>query len=510
MKSNQSLVAGALILVIASFINRILGFVYKILIVRLIGTEGVGLFQMVLPPFTLLLVLTTAGIPLSLSKLIAQKVAEGKRDEVNKIFLASLKILFLSSVIIASSGWYFAPRYINLLFSDPRVYWAYLTLIPALIVVAFSSAYRGYFLGLKQMFPSALSQVTEQIVRLTVGLISATTFLPFGIEYATIGLALGTVAGEIAGLLILIIFYQKNKPITILKKSHSNNTWAIIKSIYSLSIPLTLNRIVVSLLFTAHAIIIPARLQAAGYSIREATDLFGQFTGIALTLVNLPSILTVSIATTLVPAISEALAANNHALINKRALTALKITVLAGIPWVIVFYTMPGLLCKAVFNTPNAGIPLKYLAFGAFFSYLQQTTAGIIQGMGKMLIILRNTLIGAAINITAVYMLTGTALAIKGTAIAVSMGSMVIAILNLTFLKSTIEIRFEFRKLLPLTVAGVTMAAAMFFFSQNFSIWDNSLGLTFSNLLIGMGIYTVSLFFFQLISINDLKRFKRL
>lgn len=505
-KRYTSLAFGAIILTVSGFINRMLGFIYRVWTVRLIGSEGIGLFQMVLPPFTFLLLITTAGIPLTLSKLISQNIALNRHSEAKKIFTVALRVLIITSVVISVTSWLGAPYFIKLFFSDTRVYWAYMALIPALIIVAFSSAYRGYFLGLKMMFPSALSTVTEQIIRFIFGIGTITLLLPYGLEYAIVGLAVGIVMGEIAGLIILITYYKKTENICVAKNEAT--TWEIIKDIYSLSIPLTLNRAVIGLLFTVQAIIIPNRLQAAGFSVREATDLFGQFTGIAITLLGLPTIVTVSLAMTMVPAISEAIAANNLKLVKKRALTALKITILAGSPWVIVFYTIPGKLCATIFNTPDAGIPLKYLAIGALFIYLQQTSTGIIQGMGKMYIMLLHSIIGAIINIAGVYLLTGTALGIKGTAIAFSLSAMVVASLNMLYLLTYVKLQVNYKKLALLIITVAIMFYTMITSSHYFALWGSSLGLTMMNLFVGMTVYTACLFVFGLVSFSEIKKYR--
>lgn len=476
--------------------------------VRLIGSEGIGIFQMVLPPFTLLLVLTTAGIPLTLSKLISQKIALNQYNEARRIFVIALRVLLVSSLAIATISWIGAPHFIKFLFADSRVYWAYLTLIPALLIVAFSSAYRGYFLGMKQMFPSALSQTIEQVIRIIVGLGAASYLLPYGLEYAAAGLALGIVLGEMGGLIVLRIYYLKNiQPAA----SDKNDTscWEVIKNIYSLSIPLTLNRIVGSLLYTAQAIIIPSRLQAMGYSVREATDLYGQFTGIALTLVGLPTIITVSLAMTMVPAISEGMAARNQHLVKKRALTAIRITVLAAFPWVVIFYTIPGPLCQTVFNSLDAGIPLKYLSLGAFFIYLQQTTTGIIQGLGAMLIMLKHTLVGAVINLIGIYILTGSK-GIVGTAIAYNVSAAVIAILNLLYLMFLFGINLNLKKIFFGLISAGAMAVVMMSMSNFYDLWGNRLGLTILNLLAGVSVYSLCLFIFGVISMNDIRNLKRI
>lgn len=152
--------------------------------------------------------------------------------------------------------------------------------------------------------------------------------------------------------------------------------------------------------------LIPRRLQVAGMTLNEATGVYGQFVGIAESLLFTPSIVTISLATALVPAISDALAQNDLSLVRGRTEEALRLTMLAGLPATAVFFLLPKELCQAIFGYADAGVALGTLALGGPFLYLQQTTTGILQGLGRAERPLRNLIIAAAFKVAGIYYLT--------------------------------------------------------------------------------------------------------
>ncbi|NMA69159.1 MAG: polysaccharide biosynthesis protein, partial [Desulfitobacterium sp.] len=294
---------GAVILLIANFLNRFLGFFYQYLIMNYIGGEAFGLFNMVFPIYMMALVFTTAGIPLALSKMIAEAVSLKDFDRARGIFRTALLFLFCSGAVISLIVYFVSPFFAERLFPDPRVLPLFQICTPAIFVVSISSAFRGYFQGMQNMFPTAISQICEQVIRVSVGFFTAFTLMSKGIEWAASGLALGMLAGEIVGLGVIITQYLLHRskrpqiPNSIKRPSSSFN---ILKDLFRLSSPVTAGRLLATGLSSIDAMVIPKRLQVAGYTAREATTLFGQLGGSVFTLFNFPSIFTLALATSLV------------------------------------------------------------------------------------------------------------------------------------------------------------------------------------------------------------------
>ncbi len=173
----RSLIQGAMILFIANLFNRILGFVYQYLIMKHIGSEVYGLYQMVFPLYMTILVFSTAGIPLAVSKMISEKISLGREEEAKKIFRFAISLLVFLSIVVTLIIYLNSSFIIAKCFPDPRVFYVFRICVPAIFIVSVSSAFRGYFQGHQNMIPSATSQIFEQIFRITTGFFLGKNYL---------------------------------------------------------------------------------------------------------------------------------------------------------------------------------------------------------------------------------------------------------------------------------------------------------------------------------------------
>lgn len=499
----QKFIYGTLLLTIASFITRFISFFYKVYIIRLIGPEGIGLYEMVFPIYSLILVMTTAGIPVAVSKLVSESYAQRNTNNVRRIFYVSISFLICSGLISTVTIIWLAPYVATVIFSDTRVYWPFLATIPAIFIVAVGSVFRGYFQGIQNMLPNSLGQIFETIVRFGAGVYLASKLLSYGLEFAAAGLALAMVAGELAGLLVLLVFFRFSKEITEQSLGISYSITKTLKELAILALPITLTRVVISFSSTLQAVLIPKRLELAGYSVKEATKIYGQFSGMALSLIHLPTIITVSLAISLVPAIAEAVACQNFTLIKKRTNQAFRITILTAIPVGVVFLNFSGEIMEIFYNSPEAGVLLQVLAIGCPFIYLQQTTGGILQGLGRVDIIFKNALISTLIDTGLIYLLTPY-FGIYGSILAVMAGAVYYSLTNLKWLFKLSRLKNDWqRNILKPVGAGVLMGlaskvlAAFFFDTIN---WYSLI------IIVGFGalIYILSLCLLGVISLKGL------
>ncbi|MDD2234568.1 MAG: stage V sporulation protein B [Desulfitobacteriaceae bacterium] len=427
----RTFVYGASILLGANLINRILGFIYQYLIMTHIGGEAYGLFTMVFPIYMMALVLTTAGIPLAVSKMVSEEISLGHYHQAKTIFHISLIILIISGITVSIGLYTLAPRLIDRIFPDPRVLNVFRVCTPAIIVVSIASAFRGYFQGMQNMAPTAVSQICEQIVRVFVGFSVAASFLAKGVEWAAVGLALGMFAGESVGLIVIVIQYFFTKKAIPAEGRLSMQPVQTLIKIWHLAIPVTLGRLLATGLSSLEAVLIPLRLQAAGYSAGQAVTLFGQLGGSAFTLLTFPSVFTFALSTSLVPAIAEATAQQHYQVVRSRSFEAIRLTILLGIPCLIVLFYFAYPL-TAFFKSSKIAPVLRILAIGGIFTYLQQTTTGILQGLGKVQLPVINSIIAAFFRIPVMYILTGLPQwNIAGSAWSYVLGYVVMAVLNL-------------------------------------------------------------------------------
>lgn len=428
----RTFVYGATILLSANLLNRVLGFIYQYLIMNNIGSEAYGLFNMVFPIYMLALVLTTAGIPLAIAKMVSEEVSLGHILQARSIFHVALWLLSISGAIVSIGLYYLTPYLAHRIFPDPRVLNIFLICTPAIFIVSISSVFRGYFQGLQNMVPTAISQIFEQIVRVTVGYTAASRLLDSGVEWAAAGLALGMLLGELVGLLTIIFQYQRTKVQSRGEGPKATYTVRhILGKLWYLASPVTVGRLLSTGLSALDAMLIPQRLQAAGYAAREATTLFGQLGGSAFTLLTFPSVFTFALATSLVPSISEAAAQRRFNVVRARSAEAIRLTILIGIPCLIILFYFARPLTSFFKSTEIAPI-LRILAIGGIFSYIQQTTTGILQGLGKVQLPVLHSIAAAIIRIPFLIYLTGLPQwGLRGTAWAFTLGFFITAALNL-------------------------------------------------------------------------------
>ncbi|MBP2665302.1 MAG: spoVB, partial [Firmicutes bacterium] len=276
--SKEKFLKGALILTVAGIIVKVIGSVNRIFLSRLLGGEGIGLYQMAYPIYLLALSISSAGIPVAISILVAEKAALQDYRGANRVFKISLCLLtitgFIFSIILYfGAGWLIEHQYVR----DPRAYYAIAALAPAIFFVTILSSYRGYFQGMQMMLPTGFSQIAEQFVRVVTMVGFAYVLLPRGLEYAAAGASFGAGPGAIAGLLVLLYFYWKyrkdlhnkiqNQP--DLKQEASTS---IILRIVQLALPVSLANIMLPVVSNIDLLIVPPRLEVAGYTVEQATE----------------------------------------------------------------------------------------------------------------------------------------------------------------------------------------------------------------------------------------------
>ena len=322
MQEKQNFLKGAMVLSIAGAISKIMGAIYRIPLARLIGGEGMGLYQMAYPIYTTILSLATAGVPVAISVLVSRKETQGYSGDSRKIFRVSLLILLVFGLLLTLLVMQSAAFIANSVLKEPRAYYPILAVAPAIFFAGLMSVFRGYFQGHQSMIPTAVSQVIEQLFRVTAVLILAFLLFPRGLEYAAAGATFGAVVGGIIGLLVLLGYYysfRKAQRRSGEMLAYSGSTSVELgQEMVRLAIPVSFGAVVLPLVQMLDAIIVPGRLMATGYATSQATALYGELAGMAAVLISLPTIFTISIATSLVPAVSEALARNERKLLNDR------------------------------------------------------------------------------------------------------------------------------------------------------------------------------------------------
>lgn len=513
--TKESFLKGAAILGVAGVLTKILGSVYRITLAYALTDVGMGYYQTVYPLYNLLLTVSTAGFPVAVAKIVAEKRAIGDYRGAHKVFKITF-VGFLLAGILTSLFVFFGAGTLVDLVGNTNAYYSYLALTPALLFVPIMSAFRGYFQGRQTMTPTAISQFVEQLFRVTVGLTLAFYLLDGGLPIAAGGATFGASAGAIAGTIIVVVMYFLNK--RRIKKEIENTsdypeeqTWTVVKKILSIAIPITIGAAIVPIMNSIDVAIVMRRLQTIGFTETEASGLYGRLSGYAQTLINFPQVLSVALAVSLVPAVSHAFARRNYPQIKKITRSGVRVTLLIGLPSAVGLFILATPIMELLYFTAeaevqrSAGSILQVLSFSLIFLTLVQSLTAILQGLGKPLIPVKNLTIGALIKIILTYILAGIPnIGIYGAAISTVAAYLIAAIFNIVAVKKYTNTRFGVLDVAVKPVISVLLMALIVRFSYyyTYSLIGSKIA-TLLSILVGALVYGFSLLLLGAITSRD-------
>ena len=331
---------GALWIAVGGFVAKLIGAVYRIPLTNLIGGKGLGLYQMVYPVYCLLLTVSATGIPSSIAKLTAEKIEKGEDDR--RVFSLSMRLFLFIGGCGAVVMVLLAPLLARAQGSEEAL-GGYYALAPSVLLVSAISVFRGWFQGRNKMYPTALSEITEQAVKVGFGLLFAYLFSE-NIPRAVVFLLLAVSLSEGAALLLMVYLFKREK---IERKVAKEGGMVGVKAILRLSIPVTFASILLPLSGLLDSVIVPRLLRA--YT-EEAVALYGLFAGGAVTIVNLPVSICYGIAAASVPAVAKA-AASGECSTRKRIFFSLFVTVAVALPSALGLYAFAEPTARIIFRS---------------------------------------------------------------------------------------------------------------------------------------------------------------
>ena len=430
--SGKSFVKGALVLSIAGILAKCLGALYRIPFARLASDECGAIYALVYPIYNLLLALSTAGIPLALSKLVAEYEEQGKSGMSLRILKLSLLLLASVGIIVSVALFISADWIATNVWEVPGAALSIRAITPAMLFTCIQAVFRGYFQGMQQMVPTALSQITEQFVR--VGVIFAALFLlmPYGDEITAAGATAGAAVGSGAALLLMLSIYARYRKkqkadadmaskMDDLKESISNSQ--VLQKVVALAVPIAIGSLVLPVMQTIDSVLVLARLQAGGMSIDTAMVEFNYLGNCVQPIINLPFMITTAVAASLVPNISEALAMGQKQKVSETFANAMQLAILVVLPATVGLMTLAEPIMNMLYEKPGAGVAMFWSAAVVLVVGLYQISAGTLQGMGKAMVPMYSLLLGAAVKIVLTYTLTAIpAVGIRGAALGSVIG----------------------------------------------------------------------------------------
>lgn len=506
----KSFVKGAAILGAAGLIVKVIGAFFRVFLTNIIDLDGMAYYQVAYPVYAFLVVISTAGLPAAISKMVSERVTLGDYRGAHKVFQKAFKILliigFVSTILMLAFSGLIAKAN-----QMPKAYLSLMMISPSLFFVSLLSAYRGYFQGLQHMTPTALTQIVEQLIKLSAGLLFAWLWVDKGLEYGAAGALLGVSLSEVCALIVIIIIYNRKKKSFKELRQHAAVNRSIPKltnttsRLIAIALPITLAASIMPLIMSLDSLIINNVLPTvdyAAYNPLTPKESFGLLTGAVNSLINMPAVLSLALCMSLVPAIAESRANMNSLAVSNRSAMGFKLAALVGLPSAVGMF----LLAKPILSLLYTGLNeaeltigtqlLQIMCIGVLFLTMLQTMSGILQGAGKPFIPLVTLAIGAGVKIAlSLVLIRQPSLNINGAAIGTAACYGVASILNVfAMIKVTkAKIKLGSGVLMPIVSAGV-MGVVVFYMNKTLQPAVGNTGTVVLSILGAALVYVVMLF----------------
>ena len=415
-QKQKSIVGGVSILGVAGIICKVVGVLYRIPLTNIITQDGMGVYSTVYPTYNLLLSISSAGLPVAISRMMAHYITREDPGNARRIFRVALRLLLIlgvvSSILMFALSGVLADSH-----GDPDTRFGFMAIAPSLFLVCAMSAYRGFLQGQRNMTPTAISQLIEQIGRLGIALPLAALGTRNGsIALGVAGALLGSTVAEAAALIYMVIRHKKayHSLDAVPQKADTRplSTRSIIRSLMVVAIPITLGACIVPLAGFIDSHMIRPLMESAGIEFSRARILYGVYTGPVITLINVPTAIAMAMSTNLVPDIAAGLARGDRDYVVKETGIGLKMASVVGFPCSVGM----SLLAKPIlYMCYRSGYEVEYLNIAAellqisamtiVLFTLVQATSGILQGAGKQQIPMLTLVAGVVMKIALNYTL---------------------------------------------------------------------------------------------------------
>lgn len=495
----DSLLSGALVLSFAGILAKIFSAAYRIVLTRILGPEGIGLYQLIFPLYSLFVVLSTGGLPMAISKVVAKN--KGKEKLVLKkcfklsgvVSLILMLILFLVSIPLSKMQ------------GEKELAICYLVLAPSILIITSSSVLKGFFQGINNFKPTSISNIFEQFSKLLLGLILSLMLLKKGLIYAIIGAVVAIDVSEIVSLAILLMclkFSIKKK-----EKSSRIETRDLIQDI----VPITLTNIILPISIFIDSILV-VKLLEINFSHKISVMLYGIESGAITSLINLPTIFSFSLASVILPNIVSQISIFNS---SQKLVVSMKIILIITIPCAVLFLFVPDKIIFLLYGDrlKNSLINGSYIAgrllaissFGVVFFAINQIYSSVLQAVNRRVVTIKNLLISVGVKFLVEFIfLPSWNLNIYALAFSLTACYLTNMMLNHFEIREIFKLKFDFDFAGKLTLSNFIMIAALLI---ALNISTSLLATMLAFVLAGL-IYLLCLITFDIFSKREIAMFK--
>ena len=372
---------GAALLAFVNICIQLLGFVYRIALSRLIGAEGMGLFQLIFPFYGIVISVTLSGVTMAVSRLTSEYSALGKTGSLRRLMRLAVAMFAAVLTVMSILVFVFSRELASGFLGDARVRPALCMLMPCLLFAGLGSIHKNFFYGLHDVTPPAAAELFESLLRLITvpGLLFLILPQPFDITLAAI--VFGMLLCEIMSFAFIRAAYSRVSPKSIPRGGASGD--GLIRKIASIAIPVSATSLAAGILSSLNVIIIPKRLALAGYVYPQALSLFGVLFGMSIPLLTLPSAVISALSVVLVPKLAESSVLKNEKTMHSRISRSIVLTSVCTLPAIAAVAPIGAALGKLLYNQPIAGENMPLLAVFIALSNYQGIFSSILNGVGR-------------------------------------------------------------------------------------------------------------------------------
>ena len=398
---------------------------------RYLGTEGLGIYMMILPSFILFLNISSFGFPVAVSKL----VSEDDRNNKKLIFTSIIFVLFINFLLMIFI--LFIAKYLSFnLLHEKRSYYAIMAISLVIPFASISGILRSYFFGRERMGPHVISHITEDIVRIIAMVIGVPFFMHKGVEYAVCFVILTNIISEVTSILILFFFLPKNFSLT---RSDVKPSKIYLRDCLSISIPTTATRLIGSICYFLEPIILTGVLLYAGYPNSVIVREYGIISGYALPLILLPSFFSNAISQALLPVITKKYKMRDIAGVKRKIRQGIAYSLLIGIPLTIVLEMFPEKLLKLLYNTTSGVSYIRFLAPVCLLQYIQAPLASTLDALGMSKENFTSNLAGVLTRLVMLPLFSLIKIGMWGLIFSTSLNVVVVTMMNIKQVRKKLE-----------------------------------------------------------------------
>ncbi|MFW6677841.1 putative polysaccharide biosynthesis protein [Lacrimispora sp. AGF001] len=528
--SSNFLVQG-IILAAAGIIVRIIGMFYRIPLADILGDEGNGYYSSAFSIYSILLIVSSYSLPTAVSKMVAVRLARKEYNNSIKVLKVSLFYGTVVGGLGAAVLWFGADLFANDFLKMPYTSYALKTLAPTILIIAYLGVFRGYFQGIGTMLPTAISQILEQIVNAVISIYAAAMLFQEGLRsnalygstqysyaFGAAGGTIGTGAGALAGLLFLLFILFSYRP--VMKRQSRRDRSGYLETYGGLSavlimtvLPIVFSSVAYNISIVVDNSIYGISMASMGMGAPEIAANWGIYSGKYRLLFNIPVAIANSLASALIPSLSQAVAERSRPQIIRKISMVIRFSMIIAIPSTVGLTVLAGPICNLLFSRSDNISLIKMMIYGSsavvFFS-LSTVTNAVLQGINHMKTPLRNAIISLILHVGILWvMLYPLKMGIYGVLYSNILFALTMCLLNGFSIRRYLNYRQEIKKtfFLPTLAAGIMGAVCYGVYFLVHAVSKHNILGVLAAVAVAVIVYGVLLLKFQCVDESELNGF---